>query len=226
MQEVTVNGQTFAVSEAMAAAINADQEQSAVRVNDLTAGLEAARVAAVTPTAPAEPGVSVEGTAPMAQYNWETKLFEAPAEAMREAINIAKNEAKEEIRVEYAQTRAQENARADFWSDFYEKNDFLKGREKVVDFIVQRDGDLAAMSLEKAGLEIKNRTTAFLAEAGVTIPGGDKPPPIVEGGPEKAPKTEAAQPQSGDKPKSLGSVLRKRSTERAEARRENIKMVK
>jgi hypothetical protein len=204
MQEVTVNGQTFAVSEAMAAAINADKEQSAVRVNDLTAGLEAARVAAVTPTAPAE-GVSVEGAAPMAQYNWETKLFEAPAEAMREAINIAKNEAKEEIRVEYAQTRAQENARADFWSDFYEKNDFLKGREKVVDF---------------------NRTTAFLAEAGVTIPGGDKPPPLVEGGPEKAPKTEAAQPQSGDKPKSLGSVLRKRSTERAEARRENIKMVK
>ena len=95
----------------------------------------------------------------------------------------------------------------------------------MVEFIVQRDGDLAAMSLEKAGSEIKDRAEAFLKDAGVSIPSGGKPP-LVEGGPEKAPKTEVAPPSPGGKGKSLGDVLRERSKERAEGRHGNMKMVK
>ena len=224
MQEVTIGGQTFAVTPAMAAAYQADRDALNVRVNDLQSGLEAARAAAITPSK-AGTGVSPADTTNLGSYNWETKLFESPAEAMREAINIAKGEAKEEIRQEYAQTRAAETASKTFWDGFYQSNPHLKGREKVVDFIVQSNGDLASMSLPQAGSEIKARAEAFLKESGVTIPSGGNPP-IVEGGPEKAPKTETPPAAVAAKGKSLGDVLKERSKQRAESRHGNIKVVK
>lgn len=225
MQEVEINGQKFAVSEAMAAAFSAHNETAAVRVSDLQSGLEAARAAVVAPPESKPAGVDPAQSLNLGTYNWETKLFENPAEAMREVVNIAKNEAKDELRKEYLAERAQETAREDFWTGFYKKNDHLKDRRDVVDFIVNRDADLAKMSLEKAGQEIKDRANAFLKDAGVSIPSGGNPP-IVEGGPEKAPKTETAPIPKETRGKSMGDVLRDRSAQRAEARHTNMKVVK
>ena len=223
MQEVEINGQKFAVSEAMAVAFNAEKETAAVRVGDLQSGLEAARTAAVAPpesTTSADPTTSLN----LGTYNWETKLFEDPAGAMREVVNIAKEEAKAEIRSEYQEARAQESASDKFWDGFYKKNDHLAEKKQVVDFIVKRDADLAKMSLEKAGQEIKDRAEVFLRDAGVSIPSGGNPP-LVEGGPEKAPKTEASPVSTEKRGRSMGDVLRNRSKERAEARHGNLKTV-
>ncbi len=215
MQEVEIGGQRFAVSEAMATAIKAEQENYGTRISDLQTGLEAAKRAEVPSPSAREPDPAVSST--VGTYNWETKLFENPTEAVQEIVKLAKEEATAELTTAYQRAEAAKKATEDFWNGFYEKNDHLKGKEEVVQFVVNRDQDLAALSLDDAAKEIKERTEKFLKGIGASIPSGGKPP-IVEGGPEKAPETTPAAPAQADRPGSLGDVLRNRAKQRAEGR--------
>jgi hypothetical protein len=222
MKEVTVNGVTFAVSEQMAAAITAEQESVAVQVGDLRKGLEAAN----RPAAPVEPaGVSPADTTQLGTYNWDTGLFENPSEAVQKIVDIAVERAEEKMTQKYVQAENARDASNKFWDGFWQKNDHLADKKDVVDFIVARDQDLASMGLDQAAAQIRERTEAFLKNAGVNIPSGGKPP-IVEGGPEKAPKTDVPAAAPAERGSSLGDVLRKRQKERAEGRHGNMKVVK
>jgi hypothetical protein len=159
-------------------------------------------------------------------YNWETKLFEDPAGAIQTAITIAKKEAKEEIREEYLRSEVQKEGLKNFWEKFYSDNKWLKGQKQVVDFIVARDSDLNTMQVEAAAKEIAKRAEAFLKGAGVSVPSGGKPPPIVEGGPEKTTETEADKVTDVTSRKTLGSVLKERAKQRAQSRHGNMQVVK